>query len=103
MRQTDARPVGRLRGDIVFDHVTFRYSSQERVLNNFSLHIQPGESVALVGHTGAGKSSIIKLIARFYEFQEGAIRVDGQDIRSFDLTAYRGRLGICLLYTSRCV
>ena len=94
VRQTDARPVGRLRGDIVFDHVTFRYSSQERVLNNFSLHIQPGESVALVGHTGAGKSSIIKLIARFYEFQEGEIRVDGEDIRGLDLTAYRGRLGI---------
>ena len=94
VRQTDARPVGRLRGDIVFDHVTFRYSSQEQVLDDFSLHIQPGESVALVGHTGAGKSSIIKLIARFYEFQEGEIRVDGQDIRGLDLTAYRGQLGI---------
>ena len=94
VRQTDARPVGRLRGDIVFDHVTFRYSSQERVLNNFSLHIQPGESVALVGHTGAGKSSIIKLVARYYEFQEGTIQVDGQDIRSFGLTAYRRQLGV---------
>ena len=94
VRQTDARPVARLRGDIVFDHVTFRYSSQEQVLDDFSLHIQPGESVALVGHTGAGKSSIIKLIARFYEFQEGEIRVDDQDIRSLDLTAYRGQLGI---------
>ncbi len=94
VRQSDDRPVGRLRGDIVFDHVTFRYSTQERVLDDFSLHIPPGESVALVGHTGAGKSSIIKLIARFYEFQEGAIRVDGEDIRGLDLTAYRGQLGI---------
>ncbi len=94
VRQTEARPVDHLTGDIVFEHVSFRYSSQEQVLDNFTIHIRPGESVALVGHTGAGKSSIIKLIARYYEFQEGAIRVDGQDIRSFDLTAYRKQLGI---------
>ncbi len=83
-----------LRGDITFDQVEFRYSAQELVLPNFSLHIRPGESVALVGHTGAGKSSIIKLIARFYEFQSGQICIDGQDIRSFDLNAYRDQLGI---------
>lgn len=90
---TDTR-VTSLRGDIIFDHVRFRYSNQEQVLDDFNLHIQPGESVALVGHTGAGKSSIIKLVARFYEFQEGSISVDGHDIRSLDLTAYRGRLGV---------
>ena len=94
VRQTASEPAGRLRGDIEFDHVSFRYSSQEQVLDDFSLHIQPGESVALVGHTGAGKSSIIKLIARYYEFQEGSIRVDGHDIRGFNLTAYRRQLGI---------
>jgi ATP-binding cassette subfamily B protein len=63
-------------------------------LQNFDLHIDPGESVALVGHTGAGKTSIAKLIARFYEFQEGKILIDGQDIRTFDLTHYRQQLGI---------
>ena len=94
VRQTAAAPAGRLAGDIVFEHVSFRYSSQEQVLDDFSLHIRPGESVALVGHTGAGKSSIIKLVARYYEFQEGAIHVDGQDIRSFNLTAYRRQLGV---------
>jgi len=94
VRQTASGPAVRLRGDIEFDHVSFRYSSQEQVLDDFSLHIQPGESVALVGHTGAGKSSIIKLIARYYEFQEGSIRVDGHDIRGFNLTAYRRQLGI---------
>ncbi|HQF71129.1 MAG TPA: ABC transporter ATP-binding protein [Promineifilum sp.] len=94
VRQTASEPAGRLNGDIDFEHVSFRYSSQEQVLDDFSLHIQPGESVALVGHTGAGKSSIIKLIARYYEFQEGTIRVDGHDIRDFDLTAYRRQLGI---------
>lgn len=88
------KPVHSLRGEIVFDHVYFRYSSQEQVLNDFSLHIKPGESIALVGHTGAGKSSIIKLVARFYEFQEGTITVDGTDIREFDLKSYRDKLGV---------
>lgn len=92
--QTNNHPVPQLHGDITFDQVEFRYSAQEQVLPNFSLHINPGESVALVGHTGAGKSSIIKLIARFYEFQSGQICIDGQDIRSFDLNAYRDQLGI---------
>jgi len=88
------KPVHSLRGEIVFDHVFFRYSSQEQVLDDFSLHIKSGESIALVGHTGAGKSSIIKLVARFYEFQEGTITVDGTDIREFDLKSYRDKLGV---------
>ncbi|MBN1247225.1 MAG: ABC transporter ATP-binding protein [Anaerolineae bacterium] len=92
--QTDDRPVGDLRGEIDFHDVDFRYSEQEQVLEGFSVHIEPGESIALVGHTGAGKSSIANLIARFYEFQDGTITVDGQDIRTFDLTAYRRQLGI---------
>ena len=94
VRQRDHRPVDRLRGEIRFDRVSFRYTAQEQVLQDFSLHIAPGESVALVGHTGAGKSSIVKLIARFYEFQRGRITVDGQDIRTFDLRSYRRQLGI---------
>lgn len=94
VKQTGSVKPQQLRGEIIFDHVSFRYSEQEQVLNDFSLHIAPGESIALVGHTGAGKSSIIKLIARYYEFQEGEICVDGQDIRSFDLTAYRQQIGI---------
>jgi ATP-binding cassette subfamily B protein len=84
----------RLRGEIEFRRVDFRYNAQQQVLRDFSLRIAPGESVALVGHTGAGKSSIIKLIARFYEFQDGEILIDGRDIRSYDLTAYRRQLGI---------
>lgn len=92
--QNADKTVEALRGEIVFDHVFFRYSSQEQVLNDFSLHILPGESVALVGHTGAGKSSIIKLVARFYEFQEGTITVDGIDIRDLDLKSYRDKLGV---------
>ncbi len=94
VRQRGRRPVKRLRGEIRFDRVSFRYTAQEQVLKDFSLHIAPGESVALVGHTGAGKTSIVKLIARFYEFQGGRITVDGQDIRTFDLHSYRRQLGI---------
>lgn len=84
----------RLSGEIDFNHVQFHYKDHETVLEDFTLHIPPGESIALVGHTGAGKSSIVKLIARFYEFQAGQIRVDGFDIRGFNLGAYRCQLGI---------
>jgi len=64
------------------------------VLPDFSLHIRPGETIAVVGHTGAGKSSLARLIARFYEFQGGRILVDGRDIRRLDLHQYRRHIGI---------
>lgn len=94
--QTGRQPVPRLAGDICFENVRFHYKEKghEAVLQDFNLHIRPGETVALVGHTGAGKSSIAKLIARFYEFQDGCILVDGMDIRSLDLADYRRCLGI---------
>jgi ATP-binding cassette subfamily B protein len=92
--QTDALRVPIVKGDIIFDHVGFRYTSRQQVLDDFSLHINAGETIALVGHTGAGKSSIAKLISRLYEFQTGKIIVDGYDIRSLDLTTYRSHLGI---------
>jgi len=83
-----------LKGDIRFENLDFRYTDREPILNQFSLHIASGETLALVGHTGAGKSSIAKLIARFYEFQNGNLLIDGLDIRRFDLQAYRRQLGI---------
>lgn len=92
--QTGSRPAGHLRGEIEFDHVDFGYAADEPVLTDFSLHIRAGESIALVGHTGAGKSSIAKLVTRYYEFQGGQLRIDGQDIRTFDLESYRRHLGI---------
>ncbi|MGC9399857.1 MAG: ABC transporter ATP-binding protein [Anaerolineae bacterium] len=94
VQQQGQERVENLRGEIVFDHVDFQYTEQEQVLQDFSLHIAPGESVALVGHTGAGKSSIANLIARFYEFQGGEIRIDGHDIRTLDLHTYRQQLGL---------
>jgi ATP-binding cassette subfamily B protein len=94
VRQIDRQAVRQVQGEIHFDRVTFRYTDQEQVLRDFSLHIAPGENVALVGHTGSGKSSIVKLINRFYEFQSGRITVDGRDIRGFDLAGYRRQLGM---------
>ena len=83
-----------LKGRIHFDHMHFRYVDNESVLTGFNLLVQPGETLALVGHTGAGKSSIAKLIARFYEFQQGRLLIDDHDIRTFDLAQYRRQLGI---------
>src|SRR5690554_7615262 len=94
VQQVAAEPATDLRGEIVFDNVDFSYKLDEPVLSGFNLHIRPGESVAFVGHTGAGKSTIAKLITRFYEFQGGRILIDGRDIRSFDLQSYRSRLGL---------
>jgi ATP-binding cassette subfamily B protein len=94
VRQIAANKVATIHGDIQFRTVNFAYKQNEEVICDFNLHIQPGETIALVGHTGAGKSSIAKLIARFYEFQSGEILIDGKDIRTFDLTSYRRKLGI---------
>ncbi len=93
--QFDSRPAPALRGEIRFDNLTFQYSKDNPpVLQSFDLHIQPGENIALVGHTGAGKSSIARLIARFYEFQSGTLYIDEQDIRTLDLANFRSQLGI---------
>lgn len=92
--QTGAVQLPAIRGEISFERVDFSYNPNEPVLEAFSLTIRPGETLALVGHTGSGKSSIAKLIARFYEFQAGRLAIDGTDLRSLDLAAYRGRLGI---------
>ena len=92
--QTDSQVVTELPGRIQFEKVTFEYERGETVLRDFSLDIKPGENVAFVGHTGAGKSTIAKLITRYYEFERGSIHIDGADVRSFDLKSYRSRLGV---------
>lgn len=94
VRQISNQPVLRLQGKIEFKHVGFSYKPDEPVLEDFNLHIHPGENIAIVGHTGAGKTSIAKLVARFYEYQSGEILIDDQDIRSFHLETYRNHLGI---------
>jgi ATP-binding cassette subfamily B protein len=92
--QTDNQDVPPLKGKIHFDNIYFRYVDNEPILTGFNLLMQPGETLALVGHTGAGKSSIAKLIARFYEYQQGRLLIDDHDIRTFDLAQYRRQLGI---------
>ena len=92
--QLDRQIAPRLQGRIEFRNLDFRYTANEQVLDDFSLTIRAGETLALVGHTGAGKSSLGKLVARFYEFQGGQLLIDGRDVRSFDLDSYRGQLGI---------
>ena len=92
--QTGNIEPSKLRGEIEFKNLTFQYSDNKKVFDNFSLKINPGESVALVGHTGAGKSSIAKLIARFYEFQGGDIQIDGVSIRNYNLKTYREQIGL---------
>lgn len=91
-----ASAVGRLRGDVEFDHVWFAYKNEEFVLRDVSFRIAPGEKVAIVGATGAGKSSVANLLTRFYEFQRGAIRVDGRDIRSIEGKDLRRQIGLVL-------
>ena len=92
--QMDSRVVPPLKGEIVFKDVSFRYKESEPILTDFNLSIKAGENLAIVGHTGAGKTSIAKLIARFYEYQQGKLTIDGLDIRSFDLNDYRRHLGV---------
>lgn len=94
VRQTGNEHIENIRGEIEFRNVSFGYKADAPVLQEFTVRIRPGESVALVGHTGAGKSSIAKLVTRFYEFQSGEILIDGHDIRALDLEHYRKQLGI---------
>ncbi|MEZ4614254.1 MAG: ABC transporter ATP-binding protein [Caldilineaceae bacterium] len=93
--QSAQESVGRLQGAITFDKVTFNYSTgRNTVLQDFSLTIPAGETLAIVGHTGAGKSSLVKLLMRFYEFQGGRLFIDGRDIRTLNLGEYRRQLGL---------
>jgi ABC-type multidrug transport system fused ATPase/permease subunit len=94
VQQVAEEPVESLEGRIEFRDLRFAYTEAETVLPGFSLHIRPQETVALVGHTGAGKSSLARLVTRFYEYQEGDLLVDGRDIRRLDLTQYRQHLGL---------
>ena len=81
-------------GEVVFDHVSFSYDDKVKVLDDVSFAIQPGETIALVGPTGAGKTTIVNLISRFYEVTDGAVRIDGRDVRGVTLESLRRQMGI---------
>ncbi|MEO8471289.1 MAG: ABC transporter ATP-binding protein [Chryseolinea sp.] len=85
-----------LRGDVKFDHVWFAYNDLNYVLKGINLDIKPGQTIALVGATGAGKSSIINLLNRFYEINSGSILIDGTDIKSYELGSLRRSIGVVL-------
>lgn len=90
----NAIDAGVLKGDIAFENITFAYDGKEPVIKNFSLEIKAGESVAFVGGTGVGKSTICSLLPRFYELQSGRITIDGRDIKEFTLNSLRRNVGI---------
>ncbi|MDX6346798.1 MAG: ATP-binding cassette, subfamily bacterial, partial [Streptomyces sp.] len=91
----DPGDVGELRGEIAFDDVHFRYvEAGAEALSGVNLRIPAGQTVAFVGETGAGKSTLVKLVARFYDPTQGAVLVDGHDVRDLDLTGFRRRLGV---------
>ncbi|HLF14733.1 MAG TPA: ABC transporter ATP-binding protein [Bacteroidota bacterium] len=89
-------PMTAPRGEIGFNNVWFAYNKEEWVLKNVSLAIRPGETVAIVGHTGAGKTSIINLLMRFYDYQKGSILIDGTDIRSYAQKDLRAHIALVL-------
>ena len=93
---TRDRPYGEVLGDVVFEDVCFSYNPGTPVLRNVSLHARAGMVTAIIGATGAGKTTIINLLTRFYDIDSGAIRIDGRDIRSMRKDALRGELGIVL-------
>ncbi|WGS65936.1 ABC transporter ATP-binding protein [Marinitoga aeolica] len=91
----DAKIMPKIKGEVEFKNVTFAYD-REIVLNNVSFKIKPGETIALVGPTGAGKTTIVNLISRFYDPQKGQILIDGHDIKKVDLESLRSQMGIML-------
>jgi ATP-binding cassette subfamily B protein len=90
----EPREVLSLRGEIAFEDVHFAYGDEEEALAGVDLRIPAGQTVAFVGETGAGKSTLVKLVARFYDPTRGRVTADGQDLRTLDLTSYRHRLGV---------
>lgn len=90
----DAVSVDKLKGDIVFDSVTFGYHDQKNILDKLSLNIRAGETIAFVGPSGAGKTTICSLLPRFYDCKSGAIRIDGMDVRDMTLESLRNQIGI---------
>jgi ATP-binding cassette subfamily B protein len=88
--------IGGMEGEVAFEAVTFRYKEGESVLKDFSLHVRPGEHIALVGPTGGGKSTIVNLVCRFYEPTDGVIRIDGADYTTLTQHAIQSRIGMVL-------
>ena len=85
-----------IRGEVTFDHVNFSYDESKQILKDVSFTVKPGESVALVGPTGSGKSTIVNLISRFYNVNGGRVLIDGQDISQVTIHSLREQMGIMM-------
>ncbi|HAP2944981.1 TPA: ABC transporter ATP-binding protein [Enterococcus faecalis] len=85
-----------IKGTVYFQHVYFRYEEGKNILTDVSFHIEPGQTIALVGPTGAGKTTIINLLSRFYDVNEGAVKIDGYDVRDVTLRSLRKQMGVML-------
>ena len=92
----DAVEMPKIRGEVTFDHVNFSYDASKQILNDVSFTVKPGESVALVGPTGAGKSTIVNLISRFYNVNDGKVLIDDQDIANVTIHSLRAQMGIMM-------
>ncbi len=92
----DAKVLPAMKGAVAFEDVTFRYEEGKNILSNVNFAITPGESIALVGPTGAGKTTIINLLSRFYDVNEGSVKVDGMDVRDVTLASLRSQMGVML-------
>lgn len=90
MKLTDAK------GEVIFDHIQFGYNPEQMIIHDFSCHIKPGQMVATVGPTGAGKTTIVKLLMRFYDVNQSSIRIDGHDVRDFNRSELREQFGMVL-------
>ncbi|CAN7190407.1 ABC transporter ATP-binding protein [Devosia sp. LjRoot3] len=98
--QPNAKPIGRVEGDIKFDNVSFHYGKSSGVIEGLNLNIRPGEKIGLVGRSGAGKSTIVNLLLRFYDRQGGRILVDGNDIATIQQDSLRANIGVVTQDTS---
>ena len=94
--EKDAVPVDTLAGNVTFEHVNFGYNKDQTIINDFSVDVKEGQKVAIVGPTGAGKTTLIKLLMRFYDVNGGCIKVDGHDIREFKRSDLREMFGMVL-------
>lgn len=92
----DAFVVQNLQGHVALENVSFGYAENKMILKEVSLKAQPGETIALVGPTGSGKTTIINLLTRFYDIQQGQIQIDGKDIKDYDINSLRSKIGVVL-------
>ncbi len=92
--EADVEEMPEITGEVTFEHVSFSYDGKVKVLDDVSFRIRPGETIALVGPTGAGKSTIVNLISRFYDVQEGKVLIDGKDVKKVSIESLRRQMGI---------